>query len=136
MSTSEAQDPSLATATSTGIQLARDANVLINNFLPPQVQSPLRPPHGLHLPLCIPQISPEFGAPFARGYNESLEEMVEISQSQLLSFIDGLNLAIVASPPLRIVDFAGKMIGMVYVFLPCCAFEIFLTQSTDPIIGL
>jgi hypothetical protein len=42
-----------------------------------------------------------------------LQTSVGISQEQLLAFIDGLNLAITASPPLRVVDFAGEIVGKV-----------------------
>lgn len=112
------QDPLLATATSSGIHLSRDADVLINSFLPASESLPPYPSQGLPLPLCVPQISADFGSPFARGYNASLANTVQLSQEQLLSFIDGLNLAIVASPPLRVVDLAGKIIGFVYVSYP------------------
>ncbi|KAJ7741978.1 hypothetical protein DFH07DRAFT_837188, partial [Mycena maculata] len=56
---------------------------------------------------------PFFDAPFARGYNSALES-VNIPQEQLLAFIDGLNLAMTASTPLRVVNIAGLVIG----FLP------------------
>jgi hypothetical protein len=40
-------------------------------------------------------------------------ESVDIFQEQLLAFIDGLNLAMTASPPLRVVNLAGMAIGFV-----------------------
>ncbi|KAF7365714.1 hypothetical protein MVEN_00445100 [Mycena venus] len=89
-----------------GIQFARDADYLIQSFLP-AYELPHQP-SGIPLPLCTPQIADTFDAPFARGYNPVLLDSVGISQDQLLAFIDGLNLAMTASPPLRVVNFAGK----------------------------
>ncbi|KAJ7739081.1 hypothetical protein DFH07DRAFT_752319 [Mycena maculata] len=40
-------------------------------------------------------------------------ESVGIPQEKLLAFIDGLNLAMTASPPLRVVNLAGMVIGFV-----------------------
>jgi hypothetical protein len=67
----------------------------------------LQKPPGIPRPICIPQIAPSFDAPFARGYNAVLRSSVGISQDELLAFIDGLNLAMTSSPPLRVVDMAG-----------------------------
>ncbi|KAF5364913.1 hypothetical protein D9758_008148 [Tetrapyrgos nigripes] len=106
-------------ATSSGVQLKRDADLLIQHFLPPtasvtestQQEYQSRP---LPYPLCIPQISvsAEWDSAFARGYNDELQS-VGISQEMLLNFIDGLNLAIQASPPLRVVSLVGTVIGFV-----------------------
>ncbi|KAF5332889.1 hypothetical protein D9758_017209 [Tetrapyrgos nigripes] len=129
-----------------GIQLTRDAQVLIQTYLPggtaidekerlreyyeqqdklqhgqtsstwmpTQTQAAAASGDALPLPLCIPQISisARFDSAFARGYNETLER-VDISAQTLLDFIDGLNLAIVASPPLRVVDAVGQALGFV-----------------------
>ncbi|THU84222.1 hypothetical protein K435DRAFT_870493 [Dendrothele bispora CBS 962.96] len=57
-------------------------------------------------------VSARFDSSFARGYNDALQD-VGISEKMLLNFIDGLNLAIVASPPLRVVDVVGNIIGFV-----------------------
>ncbi|TRM61455.1 hypothetical protein BD626DRAFT_501082, partial [Schizophyllum amplum] len=38
-------------------------------------------------------------APFARGYSPALDEAVGLPMEEFVSFVDGLNLAIVASPP-------------------------------------
>ena len=52
--------------------------------------------------------------PFARGYNQVLgEPPIGISQEDFVRFLDGLNMAMTASPPLRIVDVVGKGIGFV-----------------------
>ncbi|KAJ7079690.1 hypothetical protein C8R44DRAFT_654049 [Mycena epipterygia] len=100
---------------SSGIQFTRDADFLIESFLPvPNYPTP--PPYEqqkLPLPFCTPQISTKFDAPFARGYNHVLQTSVDLSQEQLLAFLDGLNLAMTSSPPLRVVNFTGMVIGFV-----------------------
>lgn len=98
---------------SSGIQLTRDIELLIRSYLPEESSQHNAAVTGLELPLCIPQISPTFSSPFARGYNPYLESAVGISQSELLQFVDGLNMAITASPPLRVVDVVGMGIGFV-----------------------
>ncbi|KAF5364909.1 hypothetical protein D9758_008146 [Tetrapyrgos nigripes] len=77
------------------------------------------PGHPLPLPLCIPQIgaSPDFDSPFARGYNDDLWHFVGISQEMLLNFIDGLNLAIQANPPLMVVNLVGGIIGFIWALI-------------------
>ncbi|KAG9003693.1 hypothetical protein FRB93_010914 [Tulasnella sp. JGI-2019a] len=67
---------------------------------------------SLRLPLCIPQLSIGIEAPFARAYSSELIQS-GIEQEDLLKFIDGLNTAMLASPPLRVLDTVGKVIGMV-----------------------
>ncbi|KAJ7134816.1 hypothetical protein C8R44DRAFT_559696, partial [Mycena epipterygia] len=109
------QSPSEATGSSSGVQFTRDADFLIESFLPiPQHPNPPPyAPHNLPLPFCTPQIATSFDSPFARGYNPVLQSSVDISQEQLLAFLDGLNLAMTSSPPLRVVNFAGMVIGFV-----------------------
>ncbi|KAJ7667997.1 hypothetical protein B0H17DRAFT_1018608 [Mycena rosella] len=99
-------------ASSSGIQLTRDADYLIESFLPATKSVPPFEAPQLPLPYCVPQLTTGFDAPFARGYNPLLES-VDISQEQLLAFIDGLNLAMTASPPLRCVNIVGMAIGFV-----------------------
>lgn len=106
--------PPPAYSTATGIQLARDAELLIQDFLPAPNEY-TGAPSGIPLPLCIPQIATNFDSPFSRGYNNVLSEAVDIPQAELLAFIDGLNLAMTASPPLRVVDTAGMIIGLMLV---------------------
>ncbi|KAJ7441765.1 hypothetical protein B0H11DRAFT_2204667 [Mycena galericulata] len=104
--------PDIPKGSSSGIQLSRDADFLIESFLPAEEpRSPIEAP-PLPLPYCVPQLTATFDAPFARGYNTALES-VNIPQEQLLAFIDGLNLAMTASPPLRVVNLAGMVIGFV-----------------------
>ncbi|KAJ7021599.1 hypothetical protein C8F04DRAFT_1140307 [Mycena alexandri] len=100
-------------ASFSGVQFTRDADFLIQSFLP---SSPVSHQglSGIPLPFCAPQIADSFDAPFARGYNAALHDSVGLSQDQLLAFIDGLNLAMTSSPPLRVVNFAGMVIGFVY----------------------
>ncbi|KAG7090088.1 hypothetical protein E1B28_011705 [Marasmius oreades] len=100
------------------IELTRDAGILIRSYLPKEIHSAVEarplPSSSLPLPLCLPQISrrARWDSPFARGYNEWLADL-GIPQQPFLNFIDGLNLAIAASPPLRVVDITGKAIGYV-----------------------
>ncbi|KAK0505044.1 hypothetical protein EDD18DRAFT_1274563 [Armillaria luteobubalina] len=104
--------PPPAYSSATGVQLARDADLLIKDFLPAPSEY-TGPSNGIPLPLCIPQIATKFDSPFSRGYNDVLSEAVDIPQAELLAFIDGLNLAMTASPPLRVVDTAGMIIGLI-----------------------
>ncbi|KAJ3809534.1 hypothetical protein EV368DRAFT_44032 [Lentinula lateritia] len=103
------------TGTSSGVHLAHDADLLIRTYISSSL-SLAQPPTGLPipLPLCIPQVSvnPNDQSAFARGYNDTLKD-VGIPQDVLLNFIDGLNMAIIASPPLRVVGMVGTIIGMV-----------------------
>jgi len=50
--------------------------------------------------------------PFTRAYSPGLAAS-GVTQDDWLKFTDGLNIACSASPPLRVVDAAGKIIGMV-----------------------
>lgn len=103
------------TGTSSGVHLAHDADLLIRTYISSSL-SLAQPPTGLPipLPLCIPQVSvnPNDQSAFARGYSDTLKD-VGIPQDVLLNFIDGLNMAIIASPPLRVVGMVGTIIGMV-----------------------
>ncbi|KAF8171961.1 hypothetical protein K438DRAFT_1981774 [Mycena galopus ATCC 62051] len=102
-----------------GIQLVRDADVLIQSFLPAS-ESPASPhgQTGIPQPFCTPQIATSFDSPFARGYSPVLQSSVGISQDQFLAFIDGLNLAMTASPPLRVAILISFIAGMVIGFVP------------------
>ncbi|KAK7472220.1 hypothetical protein VKT23_000342 [Stygiomarasmius scandens] len=111
---------------------ARDAEILISAYLPDAspssptqhdqkqtspIAETLSPPPQIDfpLPLCIPQTSvgASFDSAFARAYSDALQD-VGISEKMWLDFVDGLNLAIVSSPPVRVVDLFGQAIG----FLP------------------
>jgi len=86
-----------------------DAQVLIDSYIGP-VEA--RTPSGLPMPFCLPQTGTGFDAPFARGYGQALEQ-VGISQKTFLDFLDGLNMAMIASPPLQVVNVAGFIVGFV-----------------------
>ncbi len=95
-----------------------DAQVLIDSFIRPVELPEARPAPGLPMPFCLPQSGAGFGfdTPFARGYNEALQQ-VGISQETFLDFVDGLNMAMISSPPLQVVNVAGFAIGFVCVML-------------------
>lgn len=66
----------------------------------------------LQLPVCLPQVTGGYDSPFARGYNPQLAAS-GIDQDEFLKFLDALNIAMAASPPLRVIDTAGFVIGFV-----------------------
>lgn len=94
-----------------------DAQVLIDSFIRPAHVHEARTPSGLPMPFCLPQIGTGFDTPFARGYSSALYQ-VGISQKTFLDFVDGLNMAMISSPPLQIVNTAGMVVGFV-----CAAFS-------------
>ncbi|KAF9262390.1 hypothetical protein L218DRAFT_402042 [Marasmius fiardii PR-910] len=108
--------PRFPEAPSVAGELTRDSDILIQAYLPNEFQAHFSQPplRSLPMPICLPQTSPRarWDSPFARGYNESLREL-GIPQEVFLNFVDGLNHAIAASPPLRVVDLTGKAIGYV-----------------------
>ena len=91
-----------------------DAQVLIDSYIHtlryPEGFSPGTLPH----PFCLPQIGSGFDTPFARGYNGILHQL-GIPPKVFLDFVDGLNMAMISSPPLQVIDKAGKIIGFVCV---------------------
>ncbi|CAK5284057.1 unnamed protein product [Mycena citricolor] len=114
-----------------GIEFVRDAEYLIESFLPayaPPTAPPTYARSALPMPFCTPQIAVKFDSAFARGYNFELQNAVGISQEEFLQFIDGLNLAMTASPPLRVVNTVGMAIGFVYVEPTTLNFDLTLEQ--------
>lgn len=104
-----------SSSSSNGLKLAHDADLLIRTYIldnSSSYQASNTTP--ISLPVCVPQAgaNPKEQSGFIRGYNPDLNN-IGISQNTFLNFIDGLNMAITASPPLRVVDFAGKIIGFV-----------------------
>ncbi|KLO15427.1 hypothetical protein SCHPADRAFT_938779 [Schizopora paradoxa] len=97
--------------------IQHDAGVLIDSYIHPI--SGARRSMGLSMPFCLPQIGSGFDSPVARGYNRVLEQ-VGISQTTFLDFVDGLNMAMISSPPLQIVNVAGMALG----FVPHWAFQV------------
>ncbi|KAF7303643.1 hypothetical protein MIND_00593600 [Mycena indigotica] len=85
-------------ASPTGFNLTRDAELLIQTFLPP----------SSHATTTSSSKATSFATPIF-----AVLESVDISQEELLAFIDGLNLAMTASPPLRVVSLAGIVIGFI-----------------------
>ncbi|KAF9068714.1 hypothetical protein BDP27DRAFT_1326827 [Rhodocollybia butyracea] len=101
------------TGQTSGTRLAHDADLLIRTYISTPTSAFDRE-RSLPLPICIPQagVNPREASGFCRGYNDALGN-VGISQDVFLNFIDGLNMAITASPPLRVVDLVGKIVGLV-----------------------
>ncbi|KZT55811.1 hypothetical protein CALCODRAFT_498137 [Calocera cornea HHB12733] len=85
-----------------------DAAALWPN-LPPR---PVQKGQKLPLPVAVPQLTGNFDSMFVRAYCPQLEA-AGVGMQEWVDFCDGLNLAIVASPPLRVVDKVGLIIGFV-----------------------
>ncbi|KAK0390082.1 hypothetical protein NLU13_3655 [Sarocladium strictum] len=62
--------------------------------------------------VVIPATSPALGSPFLRAYAPVLNGF-GISQDTFLEFVDRLNRAAVASPPVQVLGLAGNIAGMV-----------------------
>ncbi|KAL1725867.1 hypothetical protein EV714DRAFT_220483 [Schizophyllum commune] len=95
-----------------GVQVERDSQFLIDTFLPSNADA-ASPKSGLPLPFCLPQVVAGEGTPFARGYSEVLRETVNLTMEEFVAFVDGLNIATAASPPLRVVHMVGQAIAYV-----------------------
>lgn len=68
--------------------------------------------HQTFLPIAIPQMTKGRGMPFMRLNSPVLQEH-GISEPEFIEFIDTLNIVSAASPPFKILDLAGGIIGMV-----------------------
>ncbi|KAI5889420.1 uncharacterized protein SCHCODRAFT_02634476 [Schizophyllum commune H4-8] len=95
-----------------GVQVERDSQFLIDSFLPSATDA-APPTSKLPLPFCLPQVVAGEGTPFARGYSDVLRETVNLSMEEFVAFLDGLNIATAASPPLRVVHMVGVAIAYV-----------------------
>ncbi|KAJ4474449.1 hypothetical protein J3R30DRAFT_3295610 [Lentinula aciculospora] len=95
----------------TSSQNAHDAEILIQTYLPSPSNEPFSR-QEIPLPLAIPQISfdDRQQSSFARGHSPALGEL-GLAQQVMLSIVDGLNLAMAASPPIRIVGTSGPVVG-------------------------
>ncbi|CAH0039012.1 unnamed protein product [Clonostachys rhizophaga] len=62
--------------------------------------------------IAIPATTAKLGSPFLRAYPPSLGH-VHVSKNLFLGFIDQLNRASVASPPVQVVGLVGNLVGMV-----------------------
>ncbi|KLO14089.1 hypothetical protein SCHPADRAFT_332718 [Schizopora paradoxa] len=96
-----------------------DARVLIDSFIAPLEPRESRAPSGLTKPFCLPQSGSGFDTPFGRGYSDALQQL-GISQKTFLDFVDGLNMAMISSPPLQVVNVAGMVIS----FVPHWTFQV------------
>ncbi|KAH7069308.1 hypothetical protein FB567DRAFT_416264, partial [Paraphoma chrysanthemicola] len=67
---------------------------------------------SLQRPIAIPATSKALGSPFLRAYPPALEAY-GISAPTWLKFLDELNRAIVVSPPLAVLGFAGDIVGLI-----------------------
>lgn len=78
---------------------------------PPQAQH-----QRLAFPVVFPQLATSFHgpgfSPFSRGYAPALAP-AGVSLNEWLAFVDGLNLAFTANPPLQMLGLVGGFIGMV-----------------------
>ncbi|KAK2608875.1 hypothetical protein QQS21_002588 [Conoideocrella luteorostrata] len=63
-------------------------------------------------PVAIPATQASLGSPFLRAYPPVLSHF-DISRDTFLQFLDGLNRAAVASPPLQVLGLAGNIVSMV-----------------------
>jgi hypothetical protein len=95
---------------------AEDAEILVQAYLPPPGDEPSSHAESLSPPLAIPQVTSDEpqDAAFPRSYNSAFEEFA-LNQQVMVSFIDGLNLAMAASPPLRVVGASSTVVGYLYV---------------------
>ncbi|KAF9015897.1 hypothetical protein BDZ89DRAFT_1076087 [Hymenopellis radicata] len=78
---------------------------------PPPAYETAPTPH-LNKLVAVPQVKPSFDAPFIRAYPPSLQAY-GISVEDWMDFCDGLNIAMIGSPPLAVVDKVGMIIGFV-----------------------
>ncbi|KAI3325832.1 hypothetical protein HD806DRAFT_491323 [Xylariaceae sp. AK1471] len=66
----------------------------------------------LQKPIVIPATAASLGSPFLRAYPPALEDF-HIPRDHFLSLVDGLNRAIVKSPPLQVLSLVGNIVGFV-----------------------
>ncbi|KAL4861422.1 hypothetical protein BDV12DRAFT_191102 [Aspergillus spectabilis] len=75
------------------------------------------PPSRNFKPVIIPQVTKSFdneiASPFLRAYSPSLQQS-QISKTDFLTFLDGLNEAFIANPVLQATSIAGSVIGMIH----------------------
>jgi hypothetical protein len=88
-----------------------DADHLFNHSLSVPPRYSLAP---LAAPIVIPRESSAFDAPFMRAYAPDAVAS-GINRDDWLAFLDGFNMAATTSPPLRVVNTVGQVLGFVYV---------------------
>ncbi|KAF9070706.1 hypothetical protein BDP27DRAFT_583683 [Rhodocollybia butyracea] len=91
---------------------ADDAEILVQAYLPPPDDEPSSHTESLSPPLAIPQVTSDElqDATFPRSYNSAFEKF-GLSQKVMVSFIEGLNLAMATSLPLRVVGASSTIVG-------------------------
>lgn len=68
---------------------------------------------SLPRPIAIPATSANLGSPFLRAFAPVLEEKYQMPREVFLRFLDDLNRAAVASPPVLVLGLAGDIVSMV-----------------------
>ncbi|KLO19416.1 hypothetical protein SCHPADRAFT_924360 [Schizopora paradoxa] len=109
-STTQFNQPPPAYYASHPAEAEQDANDLINAFLNGNLYEARR--GRIERPICLPQMENGFDMPFARAYPPGLADF-GISKERFIEFLDGLNTAMIASPPLQVVDLVGFAVGFV-----------------------
>lgn len=79
---------------------------------PPPYSNDLASP-SLQKPIAIPATSSKLGSPFLRAFPPVLEERYGLPRQTFLRFLDDLNRATVASPPVQVLGLAGSIVSMV-----------------------
>ncbi|KAF5531585.1 cytochrome P450 oxidoreductase [Fusarium mexicanum] len=64
-------------------------------------------------PIAIPATSSKLGSPFLRAFPPILEQQYHLPREVFLRFLDDLNRAAVASPPVQILGLAGSIVSMI-----------------------
>ncbi|KAI5477616.1 hypothetical protein MNV49_006103 [Pseudohyphozyma bogoriensis] len=62
--------------------------------------------------IALPRINMAYDSPIVRAYPPSLADR-GVSMEQWVEFVDGLNIALMGSPPLQVVDKMGMVVGFV-----------------------
>ncbi|KAF8307280.1 hypothetical protein DL93DRAFT_136346 [Clavulina sp. PMI_390] len=106
---SEGTVPSPPSATTPQIYTEADAATLFGTPPPAPNRASIQ---RLSLPVALPQTRVAYDAPFVRGWNQELA-LSGVHQDEWLAFLDGLNIAMTTSPPLRVIGAAGQIIGFV-----------------------
>ncbi|PNP79836.1 hypothetical protein FNYG_06929 [Fusarium nygamai] len=69
--------------------------------------------HPSEKPIAIPATSSKLGSPFLRAFPLILEDQYHLPREVFLRFLDDLNRATVASPPVQILGLAGSIVSMI-----------------------
>ncbi|KAG5744381.1 hypothetical protein H9Q70_012912 [Fusarium xylarioides] len=69
--------------------------------------------HPSEKPIAIPATSSKLGSPFLRAFPPILEDQYHLPREVFLRFLDDLNRAAVASPPVQILGMAGSIVSMI-----------------------